>query len=160
MAIVTHPKKEFTILISQSITTFAVAFFVGTMLDIAFPMTSFPYIVTELAGPFLFVTGSFLIVWASRLQNAIRKRIKKGSLVTLRDIATGPYTITRNPVYLGIFLMQLGYGFATDNHFVAIMALAALLFIETNIIHREEALFSDQLQDTYTTYKKTVRRWM
>lgn len=78
----------------------------------------------------------------------------------LRIVTAGPYRYTRNPMYLGIALFQLGLGLATPLDWaigIAPLALAALHF---GVVLREEAYLTAKFGAPYTDYLNSTRRWV
>jgi protein-S-isoprenylcysteine O-methyltransferase Ste14 len=51
---------------------------------------------------------------------------------------TGPYAYTRNPLYLGSFVIAVGFTLASCNWIIAAMAAGMLLVIYIPVIHSEE----------------------
>jgi len=75
-------------------------------------------------------------------------------------ISTGIYRFTRNPMYLGMGLLQAGIGVALDNAWVVIAVLPVWLTIYLIAIRHEEAYLEREFGTRYTDYKASVRRWL
>jgi protein-S-isoprenylcysteine O-methyltransferase Ste14 len=69
----------------------------GTILGIIFLLLMRPSIRSLFIGGVIAITGALLRLWAAG-------HIEKGRVLT----RGGPYAVTRNPLYLGSFLMALG----------------------------------------------------
>jgi protein-S-isoprenylcysteine O-methyltransferase Ste14 len=80
---------------------------------------------------------------------------KNSALVT-----SGPFGVTRNPMYLGILtgLIGLAVVLGTIAGFVA--AAAFFLFVNFISIPYEEEKMERQFGDGFRAYKKRVRRWI
>src|SRR5262249_40626070 len=52
---------------------------------------------------------------------------------------SGPYRVTRNPIYLGLFLGLIGLAIAFDNLWLLIMLVPFALVIRYGVVTREEA---------------------
>jgi protein-S-isoprenylcysteine O-methyltransferase Ste14 len=75
-------------------------------------------------------------------------------------ISTGIYAFTRNPMYLGMGLLQAGIGVALDNAWVVLLVLPVWLTIYLIAIRHEEAYLEREFGTGYTDYKASVRRWL
>jgi protein-S-isoprenylcysteine O-methyltransferase Ste14 len=75
-------------------------------------------------------------------------------------IATGIYRFTRNPMYLGMGLLQAGIGVALANGWVVLLVPVTWLVIYRIAIRHEEAYLERKFGSGYTDYKKAVRRWL
>jgi protein-S-isoprenylcysteine O-methyltransferase Ste14 len=75
-------------------------------------------------------------------------------------ILRGPYRFTRNPMYLGIFLFQLGIGVALDNLWIVLLAPASLLVVHFIAVRPEEAHLEQKFGEPYRRFKASVRRYL
>ena len=75
-------------------------------------------------------------------------------------ILQGPYRFTRNPMYLGMTLITIGIGLATNNLWIALFALPALLTVHIIAVLPEERYLSDKFGERYTAYLSQVRRYL
>ena len=75
-------------------------------------------------------------------------------------IFRGPYTFTRNPMYVGMTLLQIGLGIALNNRWIAAFALPALLVVHIIAVRPEEQYLSDKFGDSYRAYLTRVRRYI
>ena len=75
-------------------------------------------------------------------------------------ISSGVYRFTRNPMYLGMGLLQAGIGVALANGWVVALVPITWLAIHRIAIRHEEAYLEAKFGPRYTDYKKTVRRWL
>jgi len=75
-------------------------------------------------------------------------------------IFRGPYTFTRNPMYLGMTLVVIGLGVALNNRWIAAFAVPALLIVHVIAVLPEEAYLSEKFGDSYRAYLGRVRRYL
>ena len=75
-------------------------------------------------------------------------------------LATGVYKLTRNPMYLGMGLLQAGIGVALANGWVVAFVPLTWLAIYCVAIRHEEAYLERKFGRVYSDYKRTVRRWL
>ncbi len=75
-------------------------------------------------------------------------------------LSTGPYRYSRNPIYLGMFIVVAGLAFALDSlwQFAALAVLYAVL--RWGVVAREEAYLTRKFGDAYLDYFRRVRRWV
>lgn len=74
-------------------------------------------------------------------------------------IFQGPYRFTRNPMYVGLTLMQAGIGVAVNNVWISLLAAVTLAIIHVIAVRPEEAYLSRKFGDPYRTYLTRVRRY-
>ena len=74
-------------------------------------------------------------------------------------VTTGIHRWTRNPIYLGMFLVYAGIGIAARSSFILILTLPLALIIRYGVVAREEAYLERLFGDAYRDYKACVRRW-
>ncbi len=75
-------------------------------------------------------------------------------------ISTGVYRFTRNPMYLGMALLQTSIGIGFANGWIIALVPPVLVIIYAMVIRHEEAYLESKFGGTYTAYKKSVRRWL
>lgn len=75
-------------------------------------------------------------------------------------ILQGPYRFTRNPMYLGMTLIEIGLGLAFDNLWMAFFAVPALVIVHFIAVLPEERYLSEKFGRGYTTYLTQVRRYL
>lgn len=75
-------------------------------------------------------------------------------------VDTGPFRVSRNPIYVAFALFQLGLGLWSDKLAVVLMVVPALLATDRAIIAREEAYLERKFGEVYLRYKRRVRRWL
>ncbi len=72
----------------------------------------------------------------------------------------GAYRFSRNPIYLGMVLVGVGFGVATENLWVVLTSLAAGAIINFFVIPSEEAYLERKFGVDYREFKERVRRWV
>jgi protein-S-isoprenylcysteine O-methyltransferase Ste14 len=89
--------------------------------------------------------GLALRVWASGYLN-------KG-----RELATsGPYSWTRNPLYLGSFVMGLGFTVAAASLWLTVLFLVLFVAVYLPVMKREERELTQAFGSDYSVYRDTV----
>ncbi len=80
---------------------------------------------------------------------------KTTSLVT-----SGVYQLTRNPMYLGMLLVLLGWADLLDNFLAYSGALSFFLYISAFQIKPEEEVMTGKFSQEFSQYCSQVRRWL
>ena len=75
-------------------------------------------------------------------------------------VTTGIHGWTRNPIYLGLFLVYGGIGVAARSPWTLILAFPLAVAIRYGVVAREEAYLQRRFGDAYRDYKARVRRWV
>jgi len=75
-------------------------------------------------------------------------------------VTTGIHGWSRNPIYVGMFLLYAGIGLAARSPWVLILALPLAIALRYGVVAREEAYLERRFGDTYRDYKARVRRWL
>ena len=79
---------------------------------------------------------------------------------TTTIVDSGPFRVSRNPMYLSLVLILLGLSI----WFVSIWFLAATIFLllvlDRTAVRPEENYLETKFGELYTSYKTRVRRWL
>ena len=75
-------------------------------------------------------------------------------------IAGGPYRFSRNPIYVGMALIQAGIGVALGNLWILLLLIPTLVVLRRSVIEKEEAYLERKFGDSYARYRASVRRWL
>jgi protein-S-isoprenylcysteine O-methyltransferase Ste14 len=111
----------------------------------------------RMAGAGLVLAGVGLNLWAL----AERRRHTAGRFALERPeelVATGPYAITRHPMYVGWWLIQLGAGTLAGSSWVLATLPAELLVEHRGVLH-EEAMVAELFPESYPDYAERVPRY-
>jgi protein-S-isoprenylcysteine O-methyltransferase Ste14 len=134
----------------------------GLVLDRMLPL---PLILPEAAlirwpvGGGLVVIG--LAIMAAGIRNFSRADTPVPSNQPVRAlVTTGIHAWSRNPIYVGMFLLYAGIGVAALSPWVLVLALPLLIILHYVVVAREEAYLERRFGDSYRDYKARVRRWL
>ena len=75
-------------------------------------------------------------------------------------ILQGPYRYTRNPMYLGMTLVEVGLGVALNNLWISLFAALALAAVHYVAVLPEERYLSSKFGESYARYRVQVRRYL
>ncbi len=113
----------------------------------------------DTAGGILMAAGVALILWGMltfvRARTAILP-IKPAS----RIVDTGPYRLTRNPMYTGMALAYLGAMLLLNWGWALVVFPVVLILLYRFVISREEAYLTAAFGEEYLAYCRKVRRWI
>ncbi len=103
--------------------------------------------------------GSLILVFTAQMQMANSWRIgidfkNKTPLVT-----NGLFSFSRNPIFLGILLADLGLFLVLPNAFTLLIAVWSYTVIQTQV-RLEEEFLKKVHGENYERYFKQVRRWV
>ena len=78
---------------------------------------------------------------------------------TNRVVDTGIYAWTRNPMYLGMAIIQFGLALAFGTVMGALLTFVACGVVSGTVIAREEAYLTAKFDASYRAYLAKVGRW-
>jgi protein-S-isoprenylcysteine O-methyltransferase Ste14 len=101
---------------------------------------------------------SLILVWIaqSHMRDSWRIGIDEENKTDL--ITTGFFSLSRNPIFLGIMIANVGLFLALPNAFTLLIVSLSTISINTQIRIEEEFL-SQEFGATYSAYQKRVSRW-
>jgi len=76
-----------------------------------------------------------------------------------RLVSTGPYALTRNPMYLGHLIFLFGLTLTLSSWFAALITIAVASWFHIRVVGDERKLIT-RLGQPYISYLKTVKRWI
>lgn len=102
--------------------------------------------------------GLFIVLWGNFLRMAGRGFKKEHSQKSEGLVTAGPYALTRNPMYLGSFLMGAGFIFIVWPWW-GIFAYALLFYVRFNKqMSSEEKFLAEKFGASYLQYQKDTPR--
>jgi protein-S-isoprenylcysteine O-methyltransferase Ste14 len=109
--------------------------------------------------------GSMILVGLALAAAGIRNFLRAGTPVPTNQptrvmVTTGIHGWTRNPIYLGMFLVYAGIGIATRSPWTLILILPLAITIRYGVVAREERYLETKFGAAYRAYKASVRRWL
>jgi len=114
-------------------------------------LLGWPGELSELFGYALLVSATLWRIWCLLFIGGV----KDGELAT-----QGPYSVVRNPLYIGNFLGAAGFGFAVElPHLGVLIALLFAAFYPA-VVAREEARLAELFGERYRRYCACVPRWI
>jgi protein-S-isoprenylcysteine O-methyltransferase Ste14 len=111
------------------------------------------------------VAGSLILIGLALAAAGIRNFSRAATPVPTNEptralVTTGIHGWSRNPIYLGLFLVYGGIGVAAGSPWALILTLPLAITIRYGVVAREEAYLERRFGDAYRDYKARVRRWL
>jgi protein-S-isoprenylcysteine O-methyltransferase Ste14 len=75
-------------------------------------------------------------------------------------VVSGPYRLTRNPMYLGFTLLYLGVSLWVNSAWPLFALPLVLWTVHRGVVLREEAYMEHRFGEAYRAYRARVRRWL
>lgn len=95
------------------------------------------------------------IIWMSRARTNILPHKAAGALLT-----SGPFRLSRNPIYLGNTLTLAAMGFAFANLWFTVLAAFMAVLLHRLAILREEAHLAARFGKAWDGYAARTPRWL
>jgi protein-S-isoprenylcysteine O-methyltransferase Ste14 len=141
---------------------FVGALLLGVVLDRLLPL---PLSASGTGLAHWIVAVSLILIGLALAAAGIRNFTRAGTPVPTTEptralVTTGIHGWTRNPIYLGMFLVYGGIGVASRSPWTLILALPLAITIRYGVVAREEAYLERRFGDAYRAYRARVRRWI
>jgi protein-S-isoprenylcysteine O-methyltransferase Ste14 len=141
---------------------FLAALLLGFVWDRLLPL---PFPVPETDLVHWIIGGSLILIGLALAVAGIRNFSRAGTPVpgnkpTRALVTTGIHGWSRNPIYLGMFLIYGGIGVAAQSPWVLMITLPLAITIRYGVVAREETYLERRFGDAYRDYKARVRRWL
>lgn len=134
------------------------AFAVGLVLHLVLPVSVVPTPWNLVGGSVLVIVGLGVLISGLRTMRQIDKSPTHEDEPS--DLLTdGPFTYTRNPLYLGLVSIYLGLT-ALLNSPWPLIPLVVLVWYFDRVARREEAYLEAVFGDEFLEYSENVRRWL
>ncbi len=75
-------------------------------------------------------------------------------------VSSGPFRLTRNPLYLSLLLMLAGFAALLNSVWLILAVPVLFLLLNVFIVPREEAILNQLFAGQYSAYCRRVRRWL
>jgi protein-S-isoprenylcysteine O-methyltransferase Ste14 len=130
--------------------TFVPIVFIAVFVRPSWSLESITAFTMELCGYFFLLVGLIIRIWCS---------LYIGSRKSKEIIAEGPYSICRNPLYIGSFSLAIGVGLCFENLIILILIPAIIIPVHIIVARMEEAHLESKFGEQYRMYKQKVPRF-
>ena len=79
---------------------------------------------------------------------------------TTAMVTSGPYRLTRNPMYVGVLCLYLAVACWLRQLWPVLLSPVVVRLLTTYVIRPEEAFLARQFGPDYEAYRGRVRRWV
>lgn len=138
---------------------YVAGFLLGLALELAVPIAAPPLAVGLAAGALGVAAWLALDGFAM-----LRFRAANTSMVPVRPtsalVTSGPYRLTRNPMYVGMAFLYAGLALLLGVIWALALLPAVLLAVDRIAIAREERYLEARFGEEYREYRGRVRRWL
>jgi len=140
-------------------TYFLLALVATVLLHFLWPIRRYWELPWRLIGIAPLVLGIVLNVVADREfkrhQTTVKPFEPSSALIT-----AFPYSMSRNPMYLGLTAMLLGVALLLGSVSALVPAVAFVILMDRRFIRIEERMLAEQFGDEWSAYRARVRRWL
>jgi protein-S-isoprenylcysteine O-methyltransferase Ste14 len=138
---------------------YVAGFLVGVALELAAPIGGLPFALALLAG--LLGAALWLAFDGSAMWLFHRART---SMVPMKPttalVTSGPYRITRNPMYVGMAFLYVGLALSLGVIWSLAFLPVVVFAVDRLVIAREERYLEAKFGEEYREYDGHVRRWL
>ena len=144
-------------LTSCMLLVFFVGAYVSSAVDSLLGLDGYRSPASLAAGVLLLLLGTVLRLWASYTFYANRLSVLR-ILPQARILKSGPYAHSRNPLYLGLIALAMGWVLYLGSTFGLLYSILIFLVVEL-WVRKEERELEREFGEEYARYRKSVPRW-
>jgi len=130
----------------------------GGVLDLVFSAPIPEYALRLPVAALLFVAGAALLVTCALRFKAAGTNVPT-NLPTTALVISGPYRLSRNPIYLALTLIYLGLAVGYGSWWPVLLLAPLMIVMRHGVIGREERYLEAKFGESYRAYCSSVRRW-
>jgi len=140
---------------------FGIPFLIGVALQFAVPLSVPPGVLRQVLIP---IGGTLIVVGVAFVVLARREFAQQGQptdpgLPTGKVVTTGVFSVSRNPLYLGVIGALVGVSLALNVLWVLVLLVPAVAVCHYVLIAPEERYLAGKFGEAYGVYTASVRRW-
>jgi len=124
-----------------------------------FPVKKIIFPPHNYVGIVLILFGVIINVWADALFKKNEINVKPHE-VPVKLLVSGPFRMSRHPMYLGMTSILLGVAILLGSLVTFIFPMIFVVVMEIVFIPLEEKNLEKNFGEKYLAYKKKVRRWI
>lgn len=131
----------------------------GLLVHLFWPLQLLPASIGVPIGVMLMLVAGALFISAVRTLRKAGTPVP-GNRPTTTIVRAGPYSFSRNPIYLAFTLFQVGLAESVNSLGVLLTVVPALALMVLVVVPREERYLEARFASDYLPYKREVRRWL
>ena len=141
---------------------FPACLILGVVLDRVLPL---PFPLPETTLIRWTVSGALIVlgvaIFAAGVRNFSRAATPVPSTRPVQAlVTTGIHGLSRNPIYVGMFLIYAAVGVAALSPWILVLVLPIAIIMRYGVVAREEAYLERRFGNAHRDYKAHVRRWL
>ena len=110
-------------------------------------------------GGALLASGVILAIWGRRVMEGAGTNVNP-RLPATAVVSTGPFRLSRNPLYVALTLVYVGLALLANALWVLLFIVPVLVVMHYGVVRREERYLEAKFGDTYRAYRSRVRRYI
>lgn len=114
----------------------------------------------RVAGALLMAAGGALVLWCFAAFVSVGRGTPAPFDAPRFLVPEGPYRWVRNPMYLGAFLVLLGFGLWHRSLAMVLFVIPVALLFHAFVLFYEEPTLARRFGADYEAYRARVRRWI
>jgi len=138
---------------------YGLALATGFLLQWIAPRSIMPSNARYWLGGVLLASGVFLAMWGRRVMKRAGTNVNP-TLPSTALVATGPFSFSRNPLYVALTLMYVGLALLANALWVLVWIVPVLVLMHYGVVRREERYLETKFGDAYRAYRSRVRRYL
>ncbi len=138
---------------------YLVGLLAGLALERLWPLAQLPQAVRYGLGGLALGLSVALVAWSLPQFHRLRTNVSVHRPATAL-ITSGPYRFGRNPLYIGLALLQAGLALLAGSLWAVALLVPVLAVVHHGVILREERYLERKFGEDYQDYKASVRRWL
>lgn len=138
---------------------YAGVFLLGLLLQLLLPLPRIARAYSPSIAGILALAGILLLI------GSLRKFWSAGTHArhtqpTTAMVTSGPYRLTRNPMYVGVLCLYLAVACWLRQLWPVLLSPVVVWLLTTYVIRPEETFLARQFGPDYEAYRERVRRWV
>lgn len=135
------------------------ALLIAVVLNLIIPVHPMGFWPAFFMGIFFVSGGAALMIWAIKTFIAHETNVPTDMPATT-IVTKGPYSVTRNPIYIGLTLLYCGFSFMVNTGWAFLILIPLLWVIHRRVVLEEEDYLEAKFGQDYLDYKNKVKRWL
>jgi protein-S-isoprenylcysteine O-methyltransferase Ste14 len=137
---------------------FILSYLLGAALELVIPARLVGAWTTPI-GAIFFLIGAVVATWGQVLFRRAHTTTVPGE-VSSTFVSSGPYRISRNPMYLGLVLAYIGEAGLLNQVWPLVLLPFVIAYVHSTVIPLEESRLEEAFGEQYDRYRARVRRWI
>lgn len=97
--------------------------------------------------------------WTLAYMSTHRTAVLPGA-ATVLVLQTGPFRLSRNPLYVGLIALDVGWALLADSFWALLFVPIGVAALWWGAVRPEERYLSEKFGAEYDSYRTSVRRWL